>query len=578
MIAGPGLRDCRPGKERRLQTAIGSAAIAICYQAKFPGILEDAESVVVISLTFFLDLGGIRASGGAIYVNSGVLVRLSGDAFRNCSAGVWGGGDDGGCAYLGSVLTGTRIDSCCVDGCGGRYGSFLYVSTSAAVGAKGLSFFDCSNVCGVVYLYIGTMTIDELNTTRCTCDWGSEKLASGFCSDGGSQPIVNFALFSGCGGGARGTFDVQGQAALLFECLFINDTDGAIGHFRTMSGQDELESCFFEATALRAAEYSAGTTLLKNCLFAGNASSTLNFFATGSQRGAATTALVFDTASFLPTCGGVMELIPCSGYGGCFNGDGDFVIDKASFVDVYSAIVWRSLDRTLIVKSTRFDNCGVVSGLGGACDLTGGVQVLTAICANNCLANLGGFAMVKQPKAGSQITNLWANNCAATTRGGAFLLQKTGERLAFDNLNISDCAAPASAAVAMGTQDEISFVGFKAWRGGFAVGDQGRATSCVFVNSTFAPVNGDVFDAVNCRFALVGNFAGIVSLFNCSFAGSSALGGLDAGGNVFDIEVLPPEERCPTPAPKITLMMSPYTQRRTILRSGLFASCLFLLL
>ena len=249
--------------------------------------------------------------------------------------------------------------------------------------------------------------------------------------------------------------------------------------------------------------------------------------------------------------------------------------------NVIGAVVWRCLDKAeLAMEFVKFTNCRSVSEMGGACDLEGGIISLTGICAMTCEAKIGGFAIVRQPEAKSSMSNCGISDCRATVRGGALALQKTWKFLLIDNLNITGCSSPVASAIAMGTQNEITFVGISNWNGGFAVGKTGRATSCTFFNSTFGSIKGDVFSAVGCRFKDVGPFEGFVTIHKCEFAEADLINinGLDAGGNIFNIDVDAPEERCPTTTRKITpMMISPYAQRRRILQFGIFASAILLL-
>jgi hypothetical protein len=232
----------------------------------------------------------------------------------------------------------------------------------------------------------------------------------------------------------------------------------------------------------------------------------------------------------------------------------------------------------LTIQLATITICRSASGFGGACNLACGVQLLTGICATGCEATIGGFAVVSQPEARSMITKRCPAGCRATIRGGALALQKTFKLLQIDNLNITSCSSPSGSAIEMEMQDKISFVGFRSWNDGFAIGAKGEASSCVFHNSTFAPIKGDIFNAVSCRFKEVGPFEGFVTVHKCEFSGADLLGAGDVGGNVFDAEINPPEQRCPTPTLKISpFLIAPYHRNRAILQVGLFASSILLL-
>jgi hypothetical protein len=173
----------------------------------------------------------------------------------------------------------------------------------------------------------------------------------------------------------------------------------------------------------------------------------------------------------------------------------------------------------------------------------------------------------QQPLRDSEVSNCVIVDCSAASRAGAFALQQT-IYLGFENINISRCSAPDAAAVAMGSQRTLKFVGFSSWTGSFAVGEQGRALNCVFFNSSFPAARGNVFNAVECAFRDIAEFEGLVTVHKCWFSGADALGGLEAGGNVFGADVQEPEERCPTPTPEAGL--NPYEIKRKVVRNAVF--------
>jgi hypothetical protein len=279
----------------------------------------------------------------------------------------------------------------------------------------------------------------------------------------------------------------------------------------------------------------------------------------------------------MPTATRTPDFDSCSDSGGCQLGDADFQLRNTQFVGSAGGIVWRAFnDETPTLEFINFIDCESFSGVGGACDLTGGVQILIGICASNCRAKVGGFAMMSRPKPKSIVTNCGVSESQATVKAGAFALQTT-IGISLENVNISGCSAPSAAAIAMGVPQVIDFVTIQKWSGSFAVGGQDSAVNCLFFNSTFAAIRGDVFAAVGCRFSKVGPFEGFVTVNKCSFAGADTLGGMNAGGNLFNAEVQKPEGgRCPTP--KISpLVQSPYARRRKILQGGLFASVILML-
>jgi hypothetical protein len=296
--------------------AVGLSA-AVCTGNTAPQTVTDrcvlTSATVNVFWSFFLDVNAGSVFGGAICVDSAALVTVWSDAFRNCFSGAKGSFEStsrGGCVYLKGVLSGARLDFCCAGGCGGYFGSFTMIESSVSAGIRGLGAFDGSHGLGAMRVESAT-TLSESNVTRGTANWHSSyRYVSGFDGCGTSQTNASFCLFSGCSGGSSGVFAVESShPSMLFECLFIKDADGAIAH-GLAAGQDVVENSFFQDTALRGGAYSSGSTLLKNCLFAGETLETLNFIAAGVQREYATTALVFDIASFLQTCGGIAGMSP----------------------------------------------------------------------------------------------------------------------------------------------------------------------------------------------------------------------------------------------------------------------------
>ena len=559
-----------------------------------------SEGIVHITFVMFQNIYAAN-HGAAVYVSSSPrLVTLQSDAFFNCTAGVEGTMNRfGGCAYLGSVQSGSGALDCCATRCEARAGSFWHFdSQNVDAAVKGLAAFDCKSADGALDDYYARVRVSGCNFTKLNGSWGIyAEAAAIYQGSSGSSTKANFSLFESCVRAYGVMYEDSGNAATFAECSFVS-CGPAIAHYAAATGQDVFERCFFASTTLISSYFNGGSALIRDCLFAGVVPEMPeSVTAEGTQQGNTATQIEFDTPSMLETCGGppfatlnespTMSPSPkespdfesCSGTGGCLLGDADFRLFNLSFEDVIGAIVWRADKATLAIEFVRFTKCRSVSGIGGACDLAGGIQVLIGICATNCEAKIGGFALIQQPAPKSVISNCGVNSCRATVRGGAFALQKTYDRLTIDNLNLTGCSSPVGSAITMGHQHSINFIGFMTWDGGFAIGFKGTATSCIFFNSTSAPIRGDVFSAVGCRFRDVGNFEGFVTVNKCEFAGADAIDGLDAGGNVFGVIINPAEgERCPTPTPKITpLMLSPYARRREILQFGIFASAILLL-
>jgi hypothetical protein len=70
--------------------------------------------------------------------------------------------------------------------------------------------------------------------------------------------------------------------------------------------QDVLVFCYFVGTNLTGSTFKSGSVLVDRCLFAGAVPTMpVSFTLTGAQISYTSTGISFDTASLLPTCGGI---------------------------------------------------------------------------------------------------------------------------------------------------------------------------------------------------------------------------------------------------------------------------------
>jgi hypothetical protein len=82
---------------------------------------------------------------------------------------------------------------------------------------------------------------------------------------------------------------------------------GAIAQDLWPAAQDIVESCCFVNTSLKGGiPFRVGWVLVSSCVFAGGLPAfDASFIVAGVQRSFTATQISFDTASMLPTCGGV---------------------------------------------------------------------------------------------------------------------------------------------------------------------------------------------------------------------------------------------------------------------------------
>jgi hypothetical protein len=123
--------------------------------------------------------------------------------------------------------------------------------------------------------------------------------------DGWGSSMLLHVLIADCGGGFGCLCENCGRPRHLRQCVFVDNAVGAIAHASYEAAQDVMESCCFVNTSLRGTAFWAGSVVIDRCLFAGEVQSTASIVPTGVQVGFTSTETSFDTASLLPTCGGV---------------------------------------------------------------------------------------------------------------------------------------------------------------------------------------------------------------------------------------------------------------------------------
>jgi hypothetical protein len=251
-----------------------------------------------------------RGDGGAIYVGSSTsVVQLRADAFFNCSAGAVGSSYAGGCVYLYSVKTGTGVSDCCAAKCGADAGSFWFVwSPSVDVNVTGLAVGDCASCYGAIDDRYTRGAVSGSNFTSLNASWGSTPVAAAIWQgNSGASTTASFVAFVRCVGGYGTFYENYGGAATFSDCRF-EDSTGAVAHDSGATAQDFLTRCFFLRTAPWGSQFANGKVTLVGCLFAAEVSLTASFLTSGVQVSFTSTAIVFDTASLLATCGGVAGL------------------------------------------------------------------------------------------------------------------------------------------------------------------------------------------------------------------------------------------------------------------------------
>jgi hypothetical protein len=246
-------------------------------------------------------------SGAAIYVYDSSWVTICSCSFRNCSA--WTTTISyGGCAYLRDVKSGSSVIDSCATKSGSRWGSFVCLWSDADVALKGLSVFVCSSECGALYECV-RVTAAASNLTSLMGEWNSRSgYAAAIWLDGlleESSTNGSFLLIANCSGGYGCFFKDSWNASSFRRCNFVDNSVDAIAHEPWATSQTIMESCYFANTNLIGWWFLAGSVLVDSCLFAGDVQSTASLILTGVQISFTSTGIKFDTASLLPTCGGV---------------------------------------------------------------------------------------------------------------------------------------------------------------------------------------------------------------------------------------------------------------------------------
>jgi hypothetical protein len=171
---------------------------------------------------------------------------------------------------------------------------------------RGLSVFDSQSAYGALNDASVRATVSISNFTSLRGTWAPYSVACAIWQGlVGSSTSARFLSFASCREGNGCFRETSGEAASFGQCLFIGNSVGAISHGGAVEKEDRLTSCFFRDTDLRGEVFWGGSVLIENCLFADAVQSTESFVATGVQVGFTSTEISFDTASLLPTCGGL---------------------------------------------------------------------------------------------------------------------------------------------------------------------------------------------------------------------------------------------------------------------------------
>jgi hypothetical protein len=182
-----------------------------------------------------------------------------------------------------------------------------YCNSYDDIALAGLSVFDSSSWYGAICDQHVWATASCSNLTNLKGEWGSDAGRAAVIYQGGRASLNgSFLLFANCSRG-YGCFCKSGGNATFWHCVFLDNSVGAIAHFFDAS-QDLVGSCYFVNTGLGGSLFDAGTVLVVSCLFAGEIPSNASFILTGIQVSFTSTEIKFDTASMLPTCGGVAKL------------------------------------------------------------------------------------------------------------------------------------------------------------------------------------------------------------------------------------------------------------------------------
>jgi hypothetical protein len=246
-------------------------------------------------------------NGRAVYVNSAIVAKLQSDSFFNCQSGTAAGTYtyQGACVWLVDVKSASAAADCCATQCGACVASFAYINSGDVdVYVTGLAAFNCRSASGAITHLLARLYLTTFNFTDLDGTWGSrDALASAIHqSERGSSTRAILGVFHRCWGGSATLRRYGGNTATLRECLLVASS-GAVGHGMETTGRDSIELCYFQATSLRGTQFSGGSVLVKDCLFATYVPAMpVSFVATGVQRGYAATRMNVANPSLLATC------------------------------------------------------------------------------------------------------------------------------------------------------------------------------------------------------------------------------------------------------------------------------------
>jgi hypothetical protein len=206
------------------------------------------------------------------------------------------------------VRLGTNVIDCCATKCMSYGASFVCIDcySQGDVEWKRISVFDCGSAFGTLDHINAPAMASASNFTNLVGRWNSSALAAAlFQESSRSSTNASFVLMAGCSEG-RGCFVTRGGGASAFrQCSFVGNSVGAISH-SSANVQDVLMFCYFINTNLTGNLFIGGSVLVDRCLFAGAVPAMpMSFILTGAQRSYTSTRISFDTASLLPTCGGI---------------------------------------------------------------------------------------------------------------------------------------------------------------------------------------------------------------------------------------------------------------------------------
>jgi hypothetical protein len=260
--------------------------------------------------------------GGGVYVNAETsVVQIRSDAVFDSTVPAVNNKDGGG-VCLSPVALGTSVCDSCGSHCKARSGGLVMVkvnppSVALSIEFKGLSAANCTGTWGAVGEEAGTQ--GELSHCNFTCCMGDTTVeghgAAGLNQggDGGSETGGEFLLFVGCEE-ARGCFNADRTGgATLQKCCFVDNAISAIT-IRQYRSEVLVKLCYFKGAAavvefwhVSGSPGGSAYVTVETCLFAGAlpAMPTTLVTLAGVQVTATSTRIAFDTASMIPTCGGI---------------------------------------------------------------------------------------------------------------------------------------------------------------------------------------------------------------------------------------------------------------------------------